>query len=304
MGHETSAVASTPVTGRDLVEIIELALSRHLPQCRPHVTALNDALRYSVFPGGKRLRPVLTVLGARIFEDRDCGSLDERVLRAACAVEFVHTSSLILDDMPCMDDAGLRRGNPALHLVYGEDAALLAGIALLTKAYALFGHSPELILEATDCIGVDGMVGGQALDLCGEPGEATLAERNRKTSALMRLAATAGALALGASREETSPLAAFGQSLGQAYQIYDDMVDAGLSSECTGKTAQQDSRHSRPSHATSLDMTACFAELAGLIEVSRESLISAYGESEGVRGLMGFIDGLFSSKLRGLPGRG
>ena len=141
MGHETSAVASTPVTGRDLVEIIELALSRHLPQCRPHVTALNDALRYSVFPGGKRLRPVLTVLGARIFEDRDCGSLDERVLRAACAVEFVHTSSLILDDMPCMDDAGLRRGNPALHLVYGEDAALLAGIQVSRTKFAIFALS-------------------------------------------------------------------------------------------------------------------------------------------------------------------
>jgi len=304
MGHETSVVASTRGIGTDLVEIIDIALSKHLPQCRPHVTALNDALRYSVFPGGKRLRPVLTVLGARIFEDRTDGTMDERVLRAACAVEFVHTSSLILDDMPCMDDAGLRRGNPALHLVYGEDAALLAGIALLTRAFALFGHNPELVFEATECIGVDGMVGGQALDLGGKPGQASLAERNRKTSALMRLASTAGALALGASREETAPLAAFGQTLGQAYQIYDDMVDAGLSSQCTGKTAKQDLRHGRPSHAANLGMKACFAELASLIEVSRKALISAYGESEGVRGLLGFLDGLFSSKFDGLQGRG
>ena len=303
MAAALSRVSAPPI-GRDLIETIERALSKHLPQCHPHVTALNDALRYAVFPGGKRLRPVLTLLGARIFGDRNHGDPDERVLRVACAVEFVHTSSLILDDMPCMDDADLRRGNPALHLVYGEDAALLAGIALLTKAYALFGQNPDLILEATDCIGVDGMVGGQALDLGGEESESSLAERNRKTSALMRLAVTAGALALGVPRDETAPLGAFAQSLGEAYQIYDDMADAGLSSEATGKTAGQDWRHRRPSRVANLDPRACFAQLTGSIEASRAALISEYGESEGVRGLLEFLDGLFSSKPGGLPGRG
>src|SRR5580658_165893 len=214
-------IGNMSVTEADLVKTIECALLAFLPQCHPdNAGALNDALRYAVFPGGKRLRPILSILGARIF-----GEPGEPVMRAACAVEFVHTSSLIIDDLPCMDNADLRRGNPALHRVYGDDVALLAGIALLNQAYALFGQSPELIREATECIGVAGMIGGQAIDLGAGMEDAALAERDRKTSAMMRLAFTAGALAGGASRDEVAPLAAAGQLMGQAYQICDDMLD-------------------------------------------------------------------------------
>jgi geranylgeranyl diphosphate synthase type II len=278
-------------TDADLVKTIECALLALLPQCRPNQAGgLNDALRSAVFPGGKRLRPILTVLGARIF-----GVPGEPVMRAACAVEFVHTSSLIIDDLPCMDDADLRRGTPALHRVYGEDVALLAGIALLNQAYALFGQSPELIREATECIGVAGMIGGQAIDLGAGLEDAALAERDRKTSAMMRLAFTAGALAGGASRDAVAPLAAAGQLMGQAYQVCDDMLDAGHAKRATGKTADQDSRHNRPSHSAQFDAAACYAKVGGMMAEARRSLLDGYGDSGGVSGLLGFIDEIFAA---------
>jgi geranylgeranyl diphosphate synthase type II len=284
------------ISDRDIVRTIESALLTFLPRCRPDSAgALNDALCYALFPGGKRLRPLLTIHAARIFGLHDEGLHDERVLRAACAVEFVHASSLIIDDLPCMDDAGLRRGNPTLHLVYGEDVALLAGIALLNQAYALFGGTPELIREATECIGVGGMIGGQVTDLCACPGAAPLAERDRKTSALMRLALTAGALAMGASRDEIAPLGAAGQRLGQAYQICDDLMD-DLRADQSGKTAGQDSRHARPSHNARPDPDALYAEMADLVEEARDCLLQAFSPSDGVMGLLGVIDKSFATQ--------
>jgi geranylgeranyl diphosphate synthase type II len=289
----SAEMRSTPIAGGNLVKTIEHALLTFLPQCRPdNAGRLNEALRDAVFPGGKRIRPVLTVLGARIF-----GAHDERVMGAACGVEFVHTSSLIIDDLPCMDDADLRRGNPALHCVYGENVALLAGIALLNQAYALFRENPELIREATECIGVAGMIEGQAIDMGTGGGGASLAERDYKTSAMMRLAFTAGALAAGASRDEVVPLAAAGQLMGQAYQICDDLLDVSQASYATGKTADQDSRHHRPSHAAHLDKAACYARAAGMMEKARRSLVDAYGASDGVVGLLGFIDKIFASAV-------
>jgi geranylgeranyl diphosphate synthase, type II len=271
-------------------ESLESALLRLIPQCR-HAGArqLDDALNYVLFPGGKRLRPLLTILGAGIFE-----SHLEPSLPAACAVEFVHTSSLIFDDLPCMDDAGMRRGNPALHCVYGEDIALLAGIALLNGAYAIFGQTPDLIREATECIGVDGMIGGQTIDLCLQSFDtADLAERNRKTSAMMRLALTAGALGCGASREDVAPLAEAGLLLGEAYQRGDDLLDTRSAAEQGGKTAGQDSRHKRLSHA-SFDSDTWLQQIGALLEGARHSLEGAYGRNR-TAPLIGFVDGMFAS---------
>jgi geranylgeranyl pyrophosphate synthase len=289
---------SMPLLDTDVLTTIECGLCKLLPRCQPdHAATLSQALHYAMFPGGKRLRPVLAVLGSRIF-----GKEDDRVWQAACAVEFVHASSLIIDDLPCMDDASMRRGNPALHCVFGENIALLAGITLLNQAYAIFGQTPELICEATECIGVNGMIGGQAIDLEPYTDQTSLAERNRKTSALLRLAATAGALAYGVSRAELAPLAAAGQYLGHAYQVYDDLRDSGPASQSTGKTAGQDLRHNRPSHAARFDVAACYEELFGLIEKTRRSLVDAYGSGAGVAGLMGFIDGMFGARAASLNG--
>jgi geranylgeranyl pyrophosphate synthase len=270
-------------------------LLNYLPQCRTLAARpLDRALHYSVFPGGKRLRPMLTLMGARIFSD------DPRpALGAACAVEFIHSSSLIFDDLPCMDDAALRRGLPVVHRVFGEEVAMLAGIALLNQSYAIFGKVPALIAEATYCIGTEGMIGGQALDLTRHPDNEdalvdsgrNLEERNRKTSAMMRLALTAGALALGVPAEEVRPLGRAGQCLGEAYQIGDDLLDLHGS---TGKTTGQDKRHHRPSHSLQ-SQSACFDQLTGLLEDGRRTLRTAYGAR--AAHLLAAVDLIFNAHL-------
>jgi len=283
-------------SSEDIARTIELALRKFLPQNGTgNAGVLDQALQYAIFPGGKRLRPRLTILSAQIF-----GALDERVLRAACAVEFVHASSLIIDDLPCMDDADLRRGKPPLHHVFGEHVALLAAIALLNQAYALFGVTPELVREATECIGLDGMIGGQELDLSTEGQGSSLDERDRKTSALMRLSVTAGPLALGASREEVEPLAAAGMHLGRAYQIADDLLDLGAPHQSTGKTRGQDLRHGRPSHHGRIEIDACHDEVWGQVQHARKTLLESFGPKDEVAELIGFIDGLFAANCRNL----
>jgi len=286
------AVEQPGPPGRSSVrEIIEGGLEKFLPSCHSEAAiVLDKALRDAVFPGGKRLRPRLTLLGAALF-----GAYDERVLRAACAVEFVHTSSLIIDDLPCMDDADLRRGNPSLHRAYGESVALLAGIALLNQAYALFGQNPALIHEATQCIGVAGMIGGQAIDLGVAPGDDLLEERDCKTSAMMRLALTAGALAAGIPVEQVEPLAECGQLLGRAFQICDDLLDAGRAHHDTGKPPDQDNRHNRPSHASRFDPAHSHARVLEIMAHVRQTLLESYGATAPVQELLGFIGKLAAS---------
>jgi geranylgeranyl diphosphate synthase type II len=162
--------------------LIESELGDLLPCSNVGVAGrLNSAMCYAVFPGGKRMRPVLPLMGTPVVN----GSVD-RALPTSCAVEFLHAASLIVDDLPAMEDADVRRGRPALHLAFGEDIELLTALSLLNQAYAIFGRKPALIREATGCIGVDGMIGGQAVDLDirtvgGAPGK--FDSRNRKTTA-------------------------------------------------------------------------------------------------------------------------
>ncbi len=234
---------------------IETALHRNLPVShKPGTERFNQALRYAVFPGGKRLRPVITLLAARLV------GVGPEALKSACAIEYLHSSSLILDDLPGMDDADVRRNKRALHLVFGEGIAVLAAVALLNQAYALFGSGArelaggariaELLAEATNCIGADGMIGGQVIDLESNAtavNQDVLAHRDAKTIALMRLMMTCNALAAGASEDDFEALAGFGECIGEAYQICDDLLDELAESSQTGKPAGQDARHLRPS---------------------------------------------------------
>jgi len=283
---------------QELQRVIESALLAHLPQCRhPGAKLLDDAIHYAMFPGGKRLRPVLALMGARIFSE------DPReALGAACAVEYIHCSSLIFDDLPCMDDAAIRRGIPCVHKIYGEEVAWLAGIALLNQSYAIFGKVPALIAEACYCIGTEGMICGQALDLTPHNGDEQallhrsqdLVERYKKTSAMMRLSLTAGALALGVPAAEVAPLGAAGLALGEAYQIGDDLLDMRRSSEATGKSSGQDQRHHRPT-AGLLDEQQCFEELTSLVATARETLQTAYGARAGA--LLLAVDSIFNAQI-------
>jgi geranylgeranyl diphosphate synthase, type II len=263
--------------------VVEAALANYLPRStQPHARQLNEALQYALFPGGKRWRPLLTLLGAQII-----GAPGSGALAAACAMEYLHTSSLIFDDLPAMDDAAVRRGRAALHHVYGEGAALLAGLALLNESYALLSRAAAddeaaawLIAEAARCIGTDGMIGGQAVDLVLQgagQGPAALVSRNLKTTALMRLTLSAGAMAGGASADDSAVLAEFGEALGMAYQIGDDLLDELAGSGQSGKPAQQDARHGRSSYVAELGVEGARRLATSLIEEAKESLRERFG---------------------------
>ncbi|HXG66228.1 MAG TPA: polyprenyl synthetase family protein [Blastocatellia bacterium] len=266
---------------------LEEALAAHLPLGpRRGVQRLNEALQYAVFPGGKRWRPMLTLLGATLV-----GATVEDAMPSACAIEYLHTSSLILDDLPAMDDANLRRGRAALHLVYGEGVALLAALALLNKSYELLALAAErgcapsaaerLIAEAARCIGADGMIGGQAADLearAASDHPDLLASRQLKTNGLLRLTMTAGAIAYGRGEDDLSALAHFGECLGTSYQIIDDLMDELGESAVTGKPVRQDARHQRPSYVADMGIADARRHALSLIDEGRRALMNRFAD--------------------------
>lgn len=279
---------------------LEQALEEWLPvSSQAGAERFNEALHYAVFPGGKRLRPIFTLLGASLV-----GARTHPALACACAIEFLHNSSLILDDLPGMDDAMLRRNRTALHLVYGEGIAMLAALALLNQAYALLvqataraeerdaplheerdaphrGSVEALMKEAARAIGADGMIGGQVVDLeCGtkESYAERLASRDLKTIALMRLMMICGAMAHGAGTEDVAALAKFGERLGRAYQICDDLLDQLGNVHLTGKPPGQDARHLRPNGIAGLGIERAQLTAAHLIDEAKRALSDRFGE--------------------------
>jgi len=260
---------------------LEAALGENLPiSNQPHAGEFNRAIDYALFPGGKRWRPMLTLMGA----EASGGDLS-RAIKSACAIEYLHTSSIIFDDLPAMDDAPTRRGRQSLHVVFGESLALLAALALMNQSYALFveearnnGHCEaglNLVSEAVNCIGANGMIGGQAVDLAlqgtGQCADA-LASRNLKTTALMRLTMVAGAAVCGADKDDLGALAEFGESLGMAYQICDDLLDELGMSQDLGKPARQDIRHGRSTYVAEFGVRGAHQQASTLIEKGREAL--------------------------------
>jgi len=207
-----------------------------------------EAMRYSLLAPGKRIRPVLTMISAELT-----GGEASSVIEAAVSVEMIHTASLILDDLPCMDNAGLRRGRPTLHCHTDEATAVLASDALLMQAFSLLGTSiakaglgadeaAGLVTAAADCVGVAGMIGGQWKDLHPEKKNFDSLEyvHSHKTGALFTLSATLGARLSGADRKSLDCLAAYAKNLGLAFQIIDDILDSRSSSLELGKDARAD----------------------------------------------------------------
>ena len=216
---------------------IEKSLREFLPLAPPKIeTRFNEAVEYALFSGGKRLRPVLTLLGAEMF-----GGKVEQFIPAAIAGEFIHTSSLIFDDLPCMDNSAERRGKESLHEKFGEGLAILVAIGFLNQAYGLVfvnhANLPERAMQAhaeiVECVGASGMIGGQSVDLALAKGAEFQnasshdfeSVKNLKTSALMRLSLRVGAILAGANYLELSQLSRFAELLGDAYQISDDLID-------------------------------------------------------------------------------
>jgi geranylgeranyl diphosphate synthase, type II len=254
---------------------IEQALDHYLPKPPDCPSLVYEAMRYSLMAGGKRLRPVLALASAEAIAANHRASIDTArtlALPAACAIEMIHTYSLIHDDLPAMDDDVLRRGRPTLHVVYGEGLAILAGDGLHAEAFALLAREPKSDaavitarkLRVTELIataaGTFGMVGGQAIDLeavARVPGRGPappLDERAletmhaRKTGAILRAAAVAGATMAGADDAELSAIDRYASEVGLAFQIVDDILDVEGASEALGKTAGKDAAAGKPTY--------------------------------------------------------
>jgi geranylgeranyl diphosphate synthase type II len=226
---------------------VDAALERLLPTESALPASIHQAMRYSVFAGGKRIRPILCLETARIFAPEIAAAL-----HPACAIEMIHTYSLIHDDLPALDNDDLRRGKPTCHKKFGEATAILAGDALLTLAFETIGATPieparcvAIVKEVAGAAGtVNGMVGGQVADLEAE-GRRVAPEmleyiHKSKTAALIRASVTAGALCAGASAEAVARLRRFGEAIGWAFQVTDDILDVEESSAALGKTAGKD----------------------------------------------------------------
>ena len=214
----------------------ERALVAYLDTWQGVPDALCEAVRYSLFAGGKRLRPALALGAAEVVSGDD-----EAALPAACALEMIHTYSLIHDDLPAMDDDDLRRGKPALHKVYGDALAILAGDALLTMAFDVLARTndPQVVQEIAQAAGAAGMVGGQVIDLEseGKPIQFETLRRMHacKTGALIRASVRSGAMLARARPEELDALTRFAEHIGLAFQITDDLLDITGTEQVLGK---------------------------------------------------------------------
>jgi geranylgeranyl diphosphate synthase, type II len=224
-------------------DAVNRELDALLPLETEHPFRLHEAMRYSVFAGGKRLRPVLCIAACEA-----CGGTAGQALRAACALELLHTYTLIHDDLPAMDDDTLRRGRPTCHIQFDEATAILAGDALLTFAFEVLATVPDigsaLALELARAAGSRGVIGGQAEDLAaeGQPPDADQVERihRNKTAALIRAACVMGGLCAGADSQTLETLAAYGENTGLAFQIIDDLLDESATVEELGKDIGSD----------------------------------------------------------------
>lgn len=285
---------------------IDAALDAALPAppaCPPPIA---EAMRYSVFAGGKRFRPILTLAAAEAARPRrtDSPAPDDAArtlaLGGACAIELVHTYSLVHDDLPAMDDDTLRRGRPTSHVVFGEGLAILAGDALLTQAFVLLSDPPpgappgfkarrlRAVARVAAAAGAGGMVGGQALDLAGagtapdggpapaaDPEQALRDVHERKTGALINAAAVVGAILGGGGEAAVRGVDDYAAHLGLAFQIVDDILDVEGSTDRLGKTAGKDAAAGKPTYPSMHGLDRSRALAADAVAAARDALAAA-----------------------------
>ncbi|MBP3484461.1 MAG: polyprenyl synthetase family protein [Oscillospiraceae bacterium] len=252
---------------------------------------LLESMRYSLTAGGKRIRPILVLEFCRIS-----GGDVQKALPVACAVEMLHTYSLIHDDLPCMDNDDLRRGKPTNHVVYGECTAVLAGDALQAEAFGTILRS-ELPAEVrancaeilADAVGSDGMCAGQFLDMAGENkvlSEDELNEINsRKTGALLIAACRMGVAAAGGSDEQLEAAALFGAAIGAAFQIRDDILDVISTDEALGKPIGSDAKENKNTYMALYGQERCMQMIRRLTESAKSSLGAAFTDTDFLCGL-------------------
>jgi len=264
---------------------IDAALLAALPSPPSCPSAVADAMRFSIRAGGKRLRPILCLASAEAV-----GGDWRQAMPTACAIEFIHTYSLIHDDLPAMDNDTLRRGRPTLHVVAGEGMAILAGDGLLTEAFALLARMPATIdpaivarkLRVSGVVavaaGATGMVGGQALDLGGSSAmnaDSLRVMHSKKTAALIRAAAVAGAIMGGAADAIVDRVDAAAADFGLAFQIVDDILDVEGHSAQLGKTAGKDAAAGKPTYPALYGVDAARTMAAECLERAERALTAA-----------------------------
>ncbi len=276
---------------------IDRVLERLLPRAKSETRTVGEAMRYAILGGGKRLRPILALAAIEA-----CGGNDETFLEAASALELIHTYSLIHDDLPAMDDDDLRRGRPTVHRVFGEAQAILAGDALLTLAFELLGSRPEgvanaaqraeAVVVAARRAGIEGMVGGQVADLEAElraigPDELRWIHR-RKTGALFSASSEIGAIHAGVDGEHRAALAEYGEALGLAFQIVDDILDRTGNSETLGKTPGKDLRSGKSTFPALFGLDESRRQAQALVERALDCLRPLGLLTETLEALAGF----------------
>ena len=260
------------------LDTVESALDACVPADAP--AGLGDAMRYAVLDGGKRLRPLLVLAAANAVHGDRAGAL-----RAACAVELIHAYSLVHDDLPCMDDDVLRRGKPTVHVRFGVAQAMLAGDAMQALAFEVLTPdegSVDATLQARLCAllaraaGGAGMAGGQAIDLAsvGQPlGEQALSDMHkRKTGVLLRASVLMGAACGTTSAAQWQALSDYGDAVGLAFQVVDDILDVTQASATLGKTAGKDLDNNKPTYVTVLGLDAARAHAEALRQAARAAL--------------------------------
>jgi len=279
--------------------LVDRTLKHVLAQNGTPPRRLDQAMRYSLFSGGKRIRPILALASGEAV-----GATVERVLPFACALEMIHTYSLIHDDLPAMDDDDLRRGKPTNHTVFGEGMAILAGDGLLTEAFRVMaegalrnGQNRAAVLralrEVATAAGATGMVGGQVADLEAESKKPTRARveyiHTRKTAALIRAAVRAGALVGGARPAQCARLDRYGAALGLAFQIADDILDVEGSTDKTGKRAGRDAQLHKVTYPAAVGMDNAKRRARELLDEALEALKPLGLPAEPLRQIAAFI---------------
>ena len=281
---------------------VEQALEHWVPPDAP--ADLGQAMRHAVLDGGKRLRPLLVLASVRACAPpQPAAWMNEAGLRAACAIELIHAYSLVHDDMPCMDNDVLRRGKPTVHVAYGEAGALLAGDALQTLAFELLTPThtdiPAMV-QAGLCgllargAGHAGMAGGQAIDLASVGEQLTLEQLRQmhrcKTGALLETSVMMGAVAAQASAQASQALLSYGQALGVAFQVVDDILDVTADTAVLGKTAGKDADNHKPTYVSLLGLQAAQQEAARLAEQAQQALAhSGLGDTQALQSLADWV---------------
>jgi geranylgeranyl diphosphate synthase type II len=263
----------------DRASLVDAAMDAYLPSAKERPSTIHEAMRYAIFAGGKRLRPVLCLAAAEA-----CGGETADALAPACAVELMHTYSLVHDDLPAMDDDDLRRGRPTCHKVYGEGMAVLCGDALLTEAFLVLSQTPvtkrygtrDHIAELAETGGSRKLIGGQVMDLEGEGKKLTKKElvsiHEAKTAALLTTSLRLGAMTANAAPTKLDALTNFGYNLGLAFQVIDDILDVTQSTEMLGKTAGKDQAVEKATYPSIIGLEASRKEAAKLTKAAMDAL--------------------------------